>query len=105
MPWQENTSQKVVGLNPCDNKGFSLTKSPLKEACTFNLVVEFERLLQLHDALFALRVNVAVVPQIPVKDLLKQGSDSSKKAFIVGWVRTYDLRLESNVKKLDWAQR
>ena len=101
MPWQENTSQKVVGLNPCDNKGFS----PLKEACTYNLVVEFERLLWLHDALFALRVNVAVVSQIPVKDLLKQGSDSSKKAFIVGWVRTYDLRLESNVKKLDWAQR
>lgn len=43
MPWQENTSQKVVGLNPCDNKGFSLTKSPLKEAWTYNLVVEFER--------------------------------------------------------------
>ena len=41
MPWQENTSQKVVGLNPCNNKGFS----PLKEACTYNLVVEFERII------------------------------------------------------------
>ena len=45
MPWQENTSQKVVGLNPCDNKGFSLANSSLKEACTYNLVVEFERIV------------------------------------------------------------